>query len=95
MLADSKNHSPVFASKLGHFIFPKVFIVMDRLGTEVMPYDYYWQGMTNEWNLFADKQTAIALLKDEIEKNASRDVHPYYPFETKIMELCHVGDKWK
>jgi len=68
---------------------------MDRLGTEVMPYDYYWQGMVNEWSLFADKHVAINVLKKEIEKQASCDVHRSYPFETRIMELCHVGDKRK
>jgi hypothetical protein len=95
IMADSKNRSPVFASKLGHFIFPKIFIVMDRLGTEVIPYDYYWQGMLNEWSRFVDKNLAIDLLKNEIKKRSSGEVHNDYPFETKIMELCHVGDKWK
>lgn len=94
VIANVKNKSPVFGSKLGHFMFPKVFIVMDRLGTEVMPYDYYWQGMVNEWSLFADKSVAISLLRMEIEKQ-SYTVHSDYPFETKIMELCHIGDKWK
>jgi hypothetical protein len=94
LMADIKNMSPVFASKLGHFIFPKLFIVMDRFGTEVMPYDYYWQGMVNEWSLFADKNVAIDLLKTAIEKQ-SNIVHGEYPYETKIMELCHIGDKWK
>ena len=94
LMAGIKNRSPVFASKLGHFIFPKVFIVMDRFGTEVMSYDYYWQGMANEWSFFADKSAAINLLKTEIEKQA-HVVHPNYPYETKIMELCHIGDKWK
>jgi len=93
MIAEIKNRSPVFASKLCHFMFPKIFIVMDRLGTEVMAYDYYWQGMVNEWNLFANKSVAIDLLKTDIEKQSP--VHCDYPFETKIMELCHVGDKWK
>jgi hypothetical protein len=95
MMADIKNRSPVFASKLGHFIFPKVFIVMDRLGTEVMAYDYYWQGMVNEWSLFADKSVAIDLLKTEIENQSPHTVHGDYPYETKIMELCDIGDKWK
>lgn len=93
MVAEIKHRSPVFASKLCHFMFPKIFIVMDRIGTEVMAYDYYWQGMVNDWNHFADKSVAIDLLKTDIEKQSP--VHSDYPFETKIMELCHVGDKWK
>jgi hypothetical protein len=92
---DIKNGSPVFASKLSHFIFPKVFIVMDRSGTETSPYDYYWQGMVNEWRSFKDKHVAIDALKKQIEKNSSRPVHPEYPFQTKIIELCHIGHKWR
>jgi hypothetical protein len=95
LMADIKNGSPVFASKLGHFIFPKVFIVMDNLGTEVMLYDYYWQGMVNEWNLFADKVTCMDLLKTEIQKRSTIPSHKDYPYETKVMELCHIGNKWK
>jgi hypothetical protein len=94
MIAEIKNRSEVFASKLCHFIFPKIFIVMDNVGTKVMAYDYYWQGMVNEWSLFADRNVAIDLLKTEIEKQ-SYIVHDNYPYETKIMELYHIGDKWK
>jgi len=95
MMATTKNGSPVFASKLGHFMFPNVFIVMDNRATGVMTYDYYWQGIVNEWRLFADKTIAINLLKTEIGKKASQTSHDYYPYETKIMELCQVGEKWK
>jgi hypothetical protein len=95
VMADIKHRSPVFASKLGHFMVPKVFIVMDNRGTEVMSYDYYWQGMVNEWRMFTDQTVAIDLLKTEIEKRSPHPVHGDYPYETKIMELCHVGDKWK
>jgi hypothetical protein len=95
MMAHIKNGSPVFGSKLGHFMFPNVFIVMDNRATGRMPYEYYWQGTVNEWRLFADKTTAINLLKTEIRRRTSQAPHEHYPYETKIMELCHVGDKWK
>jgi len=95
LMADIKNRSPVFASKLGHFMLPKVFIVMDNLGTDVMSYDYYWQGMVNEWRHFREKRESIDLLRAEIAEHSQRPIHPNYPFETKIMELCHVGDKWR
>jgi hypothetical protein len=93
--AQVKNGSAVFASKLCHFMFPKVFIVMDNLGTQVMIYDYYWQGMVNEWNLFPDKEVLTSLLRAEIVEHSTHPIHRDYPFETKIMELCHVGDKWR
>ena len=95
MMAEIKNGSAVFASKLGHFIFPKVFIVMDNLGTRVTSYDRYWGGVVDEWELFAEKNEALRLLRTEIEKHTVDAIHPLYPFETKIMELCHIGDKWK
>jgi aspartate aminotransferase len=95
MMAEIKNGSTVFASKLGHFIFPKIFIVMDNLGTRVTSYDRYWPGMVDEWELFADTNEALDLLKTEIEKHTLDAIHPLYPYETKIMELCHIGDKWK
>ena len=60
-----------------------------------MTYDYYWQGIVNEWRLFEDKAIAINMLKTEIGKQTSQASHNYYPYETKIMELCQVGDKWK
>src|SRR3989440_3069108 len=94
-MAGIKDGSAVFASKLGHFIFPNVFIVMDNLGTQVAGYDDYWPGMVNEWNLFQDKDAAFDLLKNEIERHSLDPIHTLYPYETKIIELCHIGDKWK
>jgi len=93
MIADIKNQSTVFGSKLGHFIFPKVFIVMDNLGTSVMPYEFYWPGMVAQWLAFADKSEAMDRLRTQIEKQSRKAVHSDYPYETKIMELCHIGYK--
>jgi aspartate aminotransferase len=94
-IAEMKDGSPVFASKLGHFIFPNVFIVMDNLGTQVIDYDSYWPGMVDEWNVFQDKDATFDLLKNEIERHSRDAAHPLYPYETKIIELCHIGDKQK
>jgi len=31
-----------------HFLFPKLFIVMDNLDTSVFDYEFYWRGMQDE-----------------------------------------------
>lgn len=84
--------SPVFAGKMCHFIFPKVFIVMDNYATSVSNYELYWQGMKEEWNRFNEKKEAIELLTRTIN---SDKLHSLYPFETKIIELSHIGYKHK
>jgi hypothetical protein len=86
-----KPRSPVFAGKMCHFLFPKLFMVMDNLGTDVFDYEFYWRGMKDEWNRFQAKAEARDLLAAAIRSN--KPLHPLYPFETKIMELSHIGYK--
>lgn len=66
---------------------------MDNFGTSVMPYEFYWPGMIEQWLAFADKSEAIDRLRTHIEKQSRKQIHPDYPSETKIMELCHIGHK--
>jgi hypothetical protein len=83
----------VFAGKMCHFLFPKLFIVMDNKATSVFDdYEFYWRGMKDEWNRFTEKNEAIKFLTETIN---SDKLHPLYPFETKIMELSHIGYKHK
>lgn len=49
------SHSPVFPSKLGHFIFPNLFIVMDNKATGTNDYQMFWQSMKEGWNEFNEK----------------------------------------
>ena len=84
-----KPTSFVFASKLCHFIFPNLFIVMDNTLTEVFYYEFYWRGMHGEWGRFNERDEARQILIDSINTNIN------YPFETRIMELCHIGYKHK
>jgi hypothetical protein len=86
--SDKKVGSPVFGSKMCHFIFPKVFPVIDNLATGIFDYEFYWRGMRDEWQRFPYKDEAIAYLSSVIESPA---IHPLYPFETKIVELSHIG----
>ncbi len=85
------KQSFVFASKMCHFVFPKLFIVMDNQLTEPFEYEFYWRGMKDEWGRFTQKLEAVRVLTDTI--GAGRKLHPLYPWETKIMELSHAGYK--
>lgn len=62
MASEIKPGSPVFAGKMCHFLFPKLFIVMDNLATNVFDYEFYWRGMKDEWNRFTAKADARNLL---------------------------------
>ncbi|HDY74814.1 MAG TPA: hypothetical protein ENH51_06865, partial [Euryarchaeota archaeon] len=68
-LSNIKPKSAVFAGKSCHFILPKVFIVMDNLGTQVFDYEFYWRGMKDEWLRFQYKDEAKELLIRNIEGN--------------------------
>jgi hypothetical protein len=85
---EKKSGSPVFASKMCHFIFPDVFPVVDNLATGYFDYEFYWRGMKDEWLRFLDKDRAILKIRDQLKDYA---VHECYPFKTKIIELCHIG----
>lgn len=91
LVASIKPRSFVFASKAGHFILPKVFIVVDNLATEVFDYEFYWRGMRDEWMRFEEKEEAIEILRASIRSN--QPVHYDFPFETRIMEVSHTGYK--
>jgi hypothetical protein len=84
------NNSPVFASKMCHFLFPKLFVVMDTTATDTFEYEFYWRGMKDEWSRFNEKARAYAMLTQAI---GSGNPHALYPYETKIMELSSIGYK--
>lgn len=91
VVSEIKPHSPVFAGKMCHFMFPMLFIVMDNLATGIFDYEFYWRGMKDEWSRFPSKADARNLLAEAIK--SVKPLHPLYPFETKIMELTHIGYK--
>ncbi len=81
--------SPVFASKMCHFIFPNIFPVMDNFATGVFDYEFYWRGIRDEWLRFPRKIGMINYLQSYIEsRNGVGNLHPY---ETKVLELCQIG----
>jgi len=84
-----RNASPVFACKMCHFLFPKIFPIIDNLATGIFEYEFYWRGRKDEWERFPLKEEAQAILAASME--VVEQVHTLYPWETKIMELSHVG----
>jgi hypothetical protein len=65
---------------------------MDNLATTVLDYEFYWRGMKEEWARFEPKKEAGIVLAEAISAaGTNRPLHPLYPFETKIMELSHIG----
>jgi hypothetical protein len=88
-----RNASPVFACKMCHFLFPKVFPVIDNFATGIFEYEFYWRGMREEWLRFPDKEPARILLKNSIIRStgSGEAIHALYPWETKIIELSHIG----
>lgn len=90
-LAFAVKPSPVFAGKMCHFLLPNIFIVMDNWATDTFDYEIYWRGMRDAWCRFDRKEAARKMLTDAIEP--THEIHLQYPVETKIVELCHIGQK--
>lgn len=97
VMRDVKDtRSPVFPSKLAHFLLPRVFVVVDNMATSAFSCQYYqfvWRGLKQAWAEFAEQEEAKKVLTQQIQQNSQPgvDVHPHYPFETKIPELCLIG----
>lgn len=91
LASEIKPSSPVFPSKLCHFLFPKLFIPMDNQVIGRFEYEFYWRGMKDEWRRFDKKDDAREIIRRAIPAGTSTLIHPLYPVETKIMELSHIG----
>jgi hypothetical protein len=46
--------------------------------------------MKDEWLRFREKSEAVAKLKAAMETKG-KQVHELFPYETKIIELSHIG----
>lgn len=86
-----KNSStPMFGSKLCHFILPKLFPVYDSfVGERVGTNDYriYWEMCREGWKKCNGKNDLVDVLQREI----GHSVFQLYPWATKISELCCHG----
>ena len=96
-IKETKSESFVFASKLCHFILPKVFPTYDK-GALQFPrpsYEAYWQYCQEQWKNCTDKKELKQLLRQKIMQNPDIKASylKEYPWVAKITELCIMGRK--
>jgi len=92
--------SPVFTSKMSHFINPSLFPVIDGevIGLKFPKYKEYWEYIQDLWVNLNQKEELINILENQI--NASKnhnlldEINLKYPYPTKITELCLIGEKF-
>lgn len=88
------QRSPVFRSKVSHWIAPFMFPVADQelLGISGN-YETYWKTVQWEWNsIDADAQKEMVALLSQVLLKFHSDLSVIrYPFEVKIVELCLIG----
>lgn len=85
------SSTPVFGSKLCHFILPNVFPVIDWDFTGVLTSSYreYWQMCHAEWSSCPNRAVLLGELSARIPSAHSHN----FPWETKIIELCVAGSR--
>jgi hypothetical protein len=92
LVAEIKNvQSPVFSSKLCHFLAPQIFPVVDNaaMGNPFCSYEEYFNAGRQEWHETDDdiKEELMDIITNEI----GLDMLPDYPEKCKIIELCFIG----
>lgn len=91
--------SPIFGSKLCHFIMPNAFPVMDKgiivkakaIGINTKSYRHYWGFCRAEWISCITQTHLIGILQREIQTVAGPNTYAHYPYAAKIAELCMSG----
>ena len=85
------SSTPVFGSKLCHFIFPDAFPVIDWVFTGVSfpSYKAYWQFCRQQWLSCQDRQPLVEMLLANIRMEDTGA----FPWTTKITELCVAGSR--
>lgn len=88
------TRSPVFPSKLCHFLLPKVFPVIDGLALagHSLTYEAYFRLVKGTWAATADdmKQCLTAEIAHLVNESG-RPLDPAFPVVTKIVELALIG----
>ncbi len=86
-----KNSStPMFGSKMCHFLLPNLFPIYDsQVGERVGTSDYplYWRMCRNGWVECCEKKILQKILAKQIGGEAISS----YPWATKLAELCCLG----
>ncbi len=87
-IKETMPFSPVFASKLCHFIFPSAYPVVDRQVVGLSgSYSKYWHYCQGQWSAGKIKYDLVEHLKFEI----GAEIFEHFPWSTKIVELCMIG----
>lgn len=83
--------SPVFASKFCHFLRPHLYPVVDQavLGIGNQKYATYWHLGHQNW-LDCPHQTELVNL---LHQTMGDEPFVDYPWATKIIELCTIGNR--
>ena len=92
LVAEIKNvHSPVFCSKLCHFLAPHIFPVVDNaaMGNPFDSYEEYFSAGRREW--YETENDTRNILIDLISNEIGTNMVPDYPIKCKIIELCFIG----
>jgi hypothetical protein len=88
------QHSPVFRSKVAHWIMPRLYPVADQ---EVLgisgSYESYWGATQEAWVAIApdEREEMAERLIAQIERASRMSMYDRYPAEVKIVELCRMG----
>ena len=85
------SQSPVFASKLCHFLFPSAFVVVDwtLTGCAGRPYGAFWAEAQHAWLRLSISHRRR--LVEELRRAIRQPGSGRYPWATKIVELCIIG----
>lgn len=83
--------SPVFRSKLCHFISPRRFPVTDTvaMGRPCRDYETYWNLVRNEW--CNTEENLREQLTEQLRGEAGNELQDDFPFACKITEICLIG----
>jgi len=89
-------NSPVFGSKLCHFIMPDAFPVIDSniikkckkvIGASAHSYEAYWRFCKSQWVGCIARPQLVQTMQKAIGPN----IFLHYPYAVKITELCISG----
>ena len=88
------QQSPVFRSKVAHWIMPRLYPVADQ---EVLgisgSYESYWKATQEAWVAISqvEREAMAERLRTHIESAFHSQLWDRYPIEVKIVELCRMG----
>jgi len=83
------SSTPVFGSKLSHFLVPDLYPVIDwdYTGVTYASYEAYWRSCDEAWRICNCREDVVGELAAHIPSSSADD----FPWATKITELCVAG----